>query len=363
MSASSPAASPAPVDSPARTGSSAPRALLLVNLGTPASPAVDDVRTYLREFLGDPDVISLPAPIRWLLLEGIILRTRPKKSAEAYQKVWTERGSPLMFHSLDLVERVRERVAPGTRVEVAMRYGSPSLASVLAKLKADGVDDICVFPLYPQYSRASTRTVETKIKLEIRKLNYRPTLSWVPAFFDEPAFIDAFADVGKRAMEGFAWDKILMSFHGYPTRYLKEDDPSGGHCMRRDDCCDVDVDANKDCYKHQCVRTAEALNSKLGLKADDVTTCYQSRLQDTWVKPYTDAVVEEAAKRGAKRLLVFCPAFIADCLETLEEIAIRANEDFRAHGGEELRLVPSLNSEPEWADAVVTLARRIHGAL
>jgi len=341
----------------------AKRALLLINLGTPDSTSVDDVRRYLREFLGDPDVISLPAPLRFLLLEGIILRTRPKKSAHAYQQIWTERGSPLLFHSQDLADKVREKVAKDTRVALAMRYGNPSIHDVLQQLQRDGVDELCVFPLYPQFSRASTKTVITKLNLEARRLGYAPKVSWVPAFYDAPAFIDAFVDVGRKAMADFAFDKVLMSFHGYPERYLREDDPSGRHCLKRADCCDVAVDANRDCYKHQCVVTARDLTAKLGLAPEQTIVCYQSRLQDTWVKPYTDKVVVEAAQQGVKRLLVFSPAFVADCLETLEELAMRANEDFRAAGGEELRLVPSLNSEPAWVDAVVSLARAVDPAL
>ncbi len=341
----------------------AKRALLLVNLGTPDSASVDDVRRYLREFLSDPDVISLPAPIRALLLEGIILRTRPRKSAKAYQSIWTERGSPLLFHSLDLTEAVRRRVAPTTRVELAMRYGNPSIHDVLQRLQQDGVDDICVFPLYPQYSRASTKTVITKVTVEAKKLGYAPRLSWVPAFYDAPAFIDAFVSAGKKTMADFDFDHVLMSFHGYPERYLREDDPSRRHCLKSAGCCDVAVDANRDCYKHQCVVTARLLRERLGLSEAQTTVCYQSRLQDTWVKPYTDQVIVEAAQRGIKRLLVLSPAFVADCLETLEELAMRADEDFRAAGGHELRLVRSLNSEPEWADAVVGLARAVDSAL
>lgn len=339
------------------------RALLLVNLGTPDSTSVDDVRRYLREFLGDPDVISLPAPLRWLLLEGIILRTRPKKSAEAYKQVWTDRGSPLLFHTTDLAAAMASKVSPATTVAVAMRYGSPSIRSVLDQLKADGVDDITVLSLYPQYARASTKTVDTKIAVELKKMAWAPTLHTVPAFFDDDGYIDAFAERGREAMAGFAWDEVLMSFHGYPERYLREDDPSGQHCLRRADCCDVDVDANKDCYKHQCVVTAKLLRDRLGLDEAKTTICYQSRLQDTWVKPYTDEVVVDAAKRGVKKLLVFSPAFVADCLETLEELAIRANEDFKAAGGEELRLVPSLNSGDRWVDAVVAIARKTSPAL
>jgi ferrochelatase len=335
------------------------RALLLVNLGTPKSTSVADVRDYLREFLGDPDVISLPAPLRWLLLEGVILRTRPRKSAEAYRKVWTERGSPLMFHSLDLVERVQERVADGTKVLLAMRYGEPSIARALATLKEQNIDEVCVFPLYPQWSRASTKTVVTKLHLEARRLGYAPRFDIVPAFYDHPAYIDAFVDVGRAAMEGFAWDRVLMSFHGYPERYLREDDPTHAHCLAKKDCCDVAVDANRDCYKHQCEVTARALVAGLGLDATKVDVCYQSRLRDNWAKPFTDEIVVDAARKGCKRLLVFCPAFVADCLETLEEIEQRAAEDFIAAGGETLKLVPSLNSGARWADGVVSLARAV----
>ncbi len=334
------------------------RALLLVNLGTPTSTSVADVRTYLREFLLDPDVISLPTPLRYLLVEGIILRTRPKKSAAAYDKIWTERGSPLLFHSQDLAERVQHDVEADTHVALAMRYGEPSIASVIGDLHARGIDDVTVFPLYPQYSRASTKTVQIKVQQELRRRGFSPTLRFVPAFYDAPEFLDAFVAVGRRALAEGPFDKVLMSFHGYPERYLREDDPTGRHCLKSDTCCDVASDANRDCYKHQCTVTAQELTTRLGLDDKDVIVTYQSRLRDTWVRPYTDQVVVDIAKAGAKRVLAFSPAFVADCLETLEEIALRADEDFRAHGGDRLTLVPSLNSEPEWVQAVVSLARR-----
>jgi ferrochelatase len=244
-----------------------------------------------------------------------------------------------------------------------MRYGAPSILDTLARLQRDGVTDVTVFPLYPQYARASTKTVVTKVARDAKRLGYSPAWRWVPAFYDAPAFIDAFVAVGRRAIDTTPHDKVLLSFHGYPERYLREDDPSGAHCLRRPDCCDVAVDANRDCYKHQCVATAKALTARLGLRYEDVAVCYQSRLRDNWARPFTDTVVVDAARAGAKRLLVFCPAFVADCLETLEEIAIRADEDFREHGGEKLTLVPSLNSEPEWVSAVVSLARAVDPAL
>ena len=333
--------------------------LLLVNLGTPRSTDVDDVRVYLREFLGDPDVITLPAPLRWLLLEAVILRTRPRKSAEAYKKIWTERGSPLLFHSQDLTAQVQNRTAPSTEVLLAMRYGEPSIANALRAFKDKNVEHICVLPLYPQYARASTKTVVDKLKLEQKKLGYGASIDVVPAFYDDVGFIDGFVAAGREALRSFTPDRVLMSFHGYPTRYLVED--SHGHCKPGNDggpCCDVVVDDNRDCYLRQCKVTSKLIVERLGLDPLKVTNCYQSRLLDNWVRPFTDAVVVEAAQQGAKKLLVFCPAFVADCLETLEEIALRADEDFRAAGGEELRLVPSLNSSDGWADAVVALARK-----
>ena len=327
-----------------------------MNLGTPKSPGVDDVRAYLREFLGDPDVISLPAPLRWLLLEGVILRTRPKKSAEAYKKIWTDRGSPLLFHSEDLATRVKERVSPSTEVALAMRYGEPSIAAVLKTLKDKNVDEICLFPLYPQYARASTKTVVDKVTLEAKRLGYAPKIAVVPAFYDDDSYLDGFVVAAQEMLKTFEPDGVLLSFHGYPERYLRED--SGSHCLRDASCCDVVVDANRDCYLRQCKVTAAELMARMALKEQDVVVCYQSRLRDTWVKPFTDDVVIAAGKAGKKKLLVFCPAFVADCLETLEEIELRAAEEFRAHGGQELRLVPSLNASPAWADAVIALARK-----
>lgn len=340
-------------------------ALLLVNLGTPRSPSEADVRTYLREFLGDPDVISLPAPLRWLLLEGVILRTRPKKSAAAYRQIWTDRGSPLMFHSEDLTARVAELLPKTTTTALAMRYAEPSLASVLKRLQDQKIDKICLFPLYPQYARASTKTVVDKLRKEMARLHYEAAVDVVPAFYDDAEFIDAFADNGRRVLASFKPDRVIMSFHGYPERYLREDGP--GHCLKdaAQSCCDVVVDANRDCYLRQCKVTSARLQTALHaeLAGLTVTNCYQSRLRDNWVRPFTDDVIVEAAAAGVKKLLVFCPAFIADCLETLEEIELRAGEDFRKHGGDELRLVPSLNSSPAWAKAVVSMAVRTTPAL
>ena len=275
-------------------------ALLLVNLGTPRSTSTADVRDYLREFLGDPDVISLPAPLRWLLLEGVILRTRPKKSAEAYKKIWTDRGSPLMFHSQDLTAQVKKRLGSSTEVALAMRYGDPSINSVLKTLQEKNVTRICVFPLYPQYARASTKTVVDKIKLEMKKLAYSAAVDVVPAFYDDDAYVDAFVDNGKEALKSFQPDRILVSFHGYPERYLRED--SGGHCFKdgTESCCDVDVSANHDCYLRQCKVTSARIVKGLGVDAARVTNCYQSRLQDSRSSPSPTPSSSRLARRAPR---------------------------------------------------------------
>jgi protoporphyrin/coproporphyrin ferrochelatase len=333
--------------------------LLLVNLGTPRSPSVPDVREYLREFLSDPHVISMPAPLRWLLLNAVILRTRPAKSAHAYQSIWsTTRGSPLLFHSEDLLQAVQSRM-PDVHVALAMRYGAPTIKSGLEELKKAGVARVCVFPLYPQFALASTQTVIDKVVLEATQLGMRDQLTFVPPFFDDDATLDVFASIYRRTTSDYQPDHVLLSFHGLPEQHVRMTDPTKQHCLNpRYACCDVDVPANARCYRRQCLVSAQGLVERLDLDKVGYTMCFQSRLRDSWMRPYTDEVLIELAKAGKKRLVVMAPAFVADCLETLEEIEMRAKESFLEHGGEDLRLVPSLNSEPAWADALVNLARR-----
>lgn len=333
--------------------------LLLVNLGTPDDPSPSSVRRYLREFLADPRVLDIGAVGRWALLNLIILPTRPRKSAAAYQKIWTKRGSPLMTNSEDLLIAVRERLGPSWAVELGMRYQRPSIASAMAALQAAGVDRIVVFPLYPQYSASSTgSTVEEVFRIAAQEW-VTPTLSFVEPFYDEPLFIEAFAARGAPILEAERPEHVLLSFHGLPERHMRKADPTGRHCLASDDCCDRMVAANRHCYRAQCFATARALAKRLGLADGRWSVSFQSRLGRTpWIGPYTDVVLKELAAAGKKRLVVFCPAFVADCLETLEEIGIRAQADFTAAGGERLVLVPSLNASPAWVDGVVGLVRR-----
>lgn len=330
--------------------------LLLVNLGTPSAPETGPVRRYLRQFLSDPRVIDINPLGRWLLLNLFILPFRPKTSAAAYRKVWTERGSPLLVHSLDLLEKVRARL-PGVPVELGMRYQEPSLALALERLLRAGCDRLTVFPLYPQYASSATgSTLEEVWRLAGRLWN-TPALSVVPPFYDHPAFLDAFAKVARPVLDEVAPDLVLMSFHGLPERQVKKSDAAGNHCLAAAGCCDAIGDANRMCYRAHCYATARGLAERLGV-AGKYEVAFQSRLGRTpWIRPFTDVRVRELAAAGTKRIAVLCPSFVADCLETLEEVGLRLREDFLAHGGEELRLVPSLNATEAWVDAVVELAR------
>jgi ferrochelatase len=333
--------------------------LLLVNLGTPDAPTTRAVRRYLREFLSDPRVIDLHPVARTLLLELVILPFRPAKSAEAYAKVWTPEGSPLMIYSRGLEKKVRAVMGKEVVVELAMRYGNPSLEGAVEKLRLAGVSRIFLAPLYPQYSSACTGSSVQAVFKVLGRQAAVPSLSVLPPFYDDPGFLAAFAARGREVMERDKPDHVLFSFHGLPERQVRAADHSGNHCLRSDDCCDVIVPANRDCYRAHSFATARGLAKLLGLAEGESTVCFQSRLGSTpWIKPYTDATIEKLAKEGKKRLVVFCPAFVADCLETIEEIGLRAREQFLEAGGESLSLVPSLNDDDAWVAALVALVRR-----
>ena len=333
--------------------------LRLCNLGTPEQPTPSSVRRYLREFLADPRVLDINPLGRWALLNLIILPFRPRKSAAAYQKIWTDRGSPLLTHSQELVTAVRARLGSGWAVELGMRYQQPSIAAALDRLRAAGADRVVVFPLYPQYSASSTGSSVEEVFRVAGERWVTPTLSFIEPFYDEPAFIDAFAAQGSGVLAAEQPDHVLFSFHGLPERHMRKADDTGAHCLASESCCDRMVLANRHCYRAQCFATARALVRRLGLGEGTFSVTFQSRLGRTpWIRPYTDVALLQLAAQGKKRLVVFCPAFVADCLETLEEIGIRAQHDFVAAGGERLTLVPSLNASPLWVEAIVALVRR-----
>ncbi len=331
--------------------------LLLINLGTPDSPEVPEVRRYLREFLSDPRVLDIHPLARAFVLNAFILPRRPRESAAAYRKIWTERGSPLLFHGLDLADRVREILGDGVQVELGMRYQNPSIESALGKFRDAGVDRIVAFPLFPQYSSAATGSAVAKLFDLAGRLWNVPSIQVVPPFYDHPSYLDCFAESARPIIEELRPDKVLMSFHGLPERQIVKSDESGGrHCLQSDACCERICEANRNCYRAHSLATARGIASRLELDPERYIVCFQSRLgNDPWIRPFTDEVVVDLARAGVKRLAVLSPAFVADCLETLEELAMRARDDFVANGGEDLRLVPSLNSEPSWAEAVVRI--------
>jgi ferrochelatase len=332
--------------------------VLLVNLGTPESPRVADVRRYLREFLSDPYVLDMPAAARWLLLHGVILPFRPRRSARAYRKIWTRQGAPLLVHGRALRDALARALGSAYRVELGMRYGAPSIRGALQRLCAGDVARILVLPLFPQYSRAATGSALAKLDQELEHAPELAPTEVLPPFYAEPRFIAAWTELARPQLEAFRPDFVLLSYHGLPERQVKAADPSGGFCLASEACCAAIVDANRDCYRAHCFATTRALAAALELDPERHASSFQSRLGRTpWIVPHTDRVLPELAAAGHQRLAVLCPAFVADCLETLEEIGIRAREQWSELGGQELLLVPSLNASPAWVETVAQWVR------
>ena len=322
--------------------------LLLINLGTPGSPDVAAVRRYLRQFLADKRVITLPAPLRYLLLYGIILPFRPRKSAHAYQAIWTPNGSPLLTNSFKLRDKLQARLGADCKIALGMRYGRPSIENALSELQE--CDNITILPLYPQYSSAASgSSIELVLQIMARQDTF-PSINLIRDFHQHPGFIQAQAELIKPYLSNH--DYLLFSYHGVPENHLLQ-----GDCKTRCiDSCAASSPNNSSCYRAQCLRTSSLLAKSLGLTAQQHGTSFQSRLGRTpWIKPYTDKVLQDLAARGIKRLAIACPSFVADCLETLEEIGMRAKEQWLALGGEQLTLVPSLNDSDAWVDAVLDI--------
>ena len=332
---------------------------LLVNLGTPDEPTPSAVRRYLREFLGDPRVLTLPAPIRWLLLNLVILPTRPRRTAAAYRAIWTRQGSPLRVHSEALRDGVATALGEDFRVELAMRYGKPSIASALAALERAGVERVVVLPLFPQYASSVTASAAAEVTRVLQAASDPPLLEILGAFYDEPEFVSCWAALAREPLVDFGPDHVLFSFHGLPENQIRASDRTRGHCLAKPDCCSASGADIARCYRAQCVSTAERLRQALELPRDKTSSAFQSRLGPTpWIRPFTDEELPLLRKRGVKRLAVFCPSFVSDCLETLEEVGIRLREQWRSLGGEDLWLAPCLNGDPRFAEAVARWIRR-----
>lgn len=348
-------AAPSKTPPPSRAGSRPRDGVLLINLGTPDAPRAPEVRRYLREFLSDPRVIDIPALPRFLLVNGIIAPFRAPRSAAAYRTIWGPQGSPLLTNGRALEAALQQRL--GDRpVALGMRYGQPSLASALERLLERGVERVLAVPLYPQYASSSTgSSVERLYRLASERWN-TPWIEVLPPFFDAPEFLDAAAELARPVLARLEPDHVLLSYHGLPERHIRKSDPSGSHCLASAGCCDQPCAANRWCYRAQCFATSRGLAARLGLPEERISTAFQSRLgRDPWIQPFTDERVLELARAGVKRLAVLCPSFAADCLETLEEIGGRAREEFLAHGGEALELVPCVNASPGWVAGLAAL--------
>lgn len=332
--------------------------LLLINLGTPNSPEPEDVGRYLREFLMDPYIIDLPWPLRWFLVNLIIVPKRKFESAKLYQSIWSEKGSPLLFHLRSLADEVKSRAGNRFEVEIAMRYGDPSIHEGLKKLATKSLDEIVVFPLYPQYSESTVRTSREACVKAAKRVGIHERLRFVEPFPVHKAFISPLAKQIKKVWDEAHLEHLLISFHGLPEKQIRRTDLSGGkHCLQSDDCCERLIDCNRNCYRAQCFATSRALADELGLGRDQYSISFQSRFgRAKWIEPYTEDKIRELAQRGVKRLAVVCPAFLADCLETIEEIGARGRELFLSAGGVEFRLIPCLNSDSEWVDGVIQIA-------
>lgn len=323
------------------------KGILLVNLGTPDSTSVADVRRYLREFLMDKRVIDIPAIPRWILVNVIIATFRAPKSAAEYRKLFTERGSPLKFYTEDLTKLLQNELGSEYVVEFGMRYQNPSIKSALDKLKKQKVASIHVIPLFPQYASATTGSVHDKVMEIVKDWQIIPEIKFTSQFFDSPLLIETFAENGKKWMERHDYDHFLFSYHGLPERQIRKG--SVDNYCKLGPCCSTYHEKNRFCYRAQCFQTTRLIVEKLGIPPEKYTVCFQSRLgKDPWIKPYTEDVLHDLAAKGVKKVLAFSPAFVSDCLETTVEVGETYQEFFLHDGGERWDLVESLNVSPKW---------------
>jgi protoporphyrin/coproporphyrin ferrochelatase len=327
------------------------RGVLLMNLGSPDSTEVKDVRRYLNQFLMDGRVIDKPYLLRALLVKGIIVPFRAPKSAEAYKTIWTNDGSPLIVLSKQLRDAVQQQVE--MPVEITMRYGNPTPDAAFEKLlqRLPEMDEVVAVPLYPHYAMSSFETAVEYVKEIHRKKKYKFALSFIKPYFKEPEYIDALADHIRPYLQQ-DYDHMLFSYHGVPARHIIKSDITGKHCLQSADCCSRPSPAHAYCYRHQCITTTRLVTEKLSVPSEKYSISFQSRLGKGWLEPFTDVRLEEMPKEGIKKLLILCPAFVSDCLETLEEIEMRGRETFMEAGGESYAMIPCLNTHPLWVKAL-----------
>ena len=331
------------------------KGVLLVNLGSPDSTSVEDVRRYLNEFLMDPRVIDSPWVLRRFIVSMILLR-RPGKSAEAYRKIWKPEGSPLIVISRNVQARLQERLT--MPVALAMRYRNPSIANAVMGLAEQKIDEVLLIPLFPHYAMSSYETAVERVKYIAAKIAPQMLIKVQAPYGNLPEYIDALAASAANYLEA-GYDHLLFSFHGVPERHLKKTDPTHRHCLAVPNCCEGEHPVHATCYRAQCFKTVAAFVKRAGVPSGKFSVSFQSRLgRDPWLSPYTDLELAELPKRGVKNLMVMCPAFVSDCLETLEEIGIRGRETFMSAGGTDFSLIPCLNEHSRWIIALEKMIER-----
>lgn len=323
------------------------KGVLLVNLGSPDSPEPKDVKKYLGEFLMDERVIDVPLWARTLLVKGIILNTRPKASAKAYKKIWWEDGSPLIVLSERLQNKIQKQI--DYPVALAMRYGSMTIKKGLQELVDKGVDEVFLIPLYPQFAMATTETILVLAE-DVRKANFpNLKLSSLPAFYNNTEYIQVLSNSIANHLKGKTYEHLLFSYHGVPERHIRKSDITKSHCKIDGSCCSTPSPSHQFCYRHQCKEVTRLVAEKLNLKEGTFSTSFQSRLGfDPWLQPYTDRTIERLGKQGVKNMAIVTPAFVSDCLETLEEIAMEGEEIFHEVGGNSFTTIPCLNDDDQW---------------
>ena len=330
--------------------------VILLNLGSPDSTSTPDVRNYLREFLMDGRVLDIPFLLRWLIVHCFILPRRPQQSAEAYENVWTDEGSPLIVTSLKQQKALQEKL--DIPVALGMRYGNPTTEAAIDELIDKGVDDLFIIPLYPHYAMSSYETAVVYLNNILKKKKVSMRTRLLPPFYKDEAYISALVESAKPYLENSDYDRLIFSFHGIPERHILKSDPSKSHCFISDNCCQNCNAAHATCYRHQCTQTVQSFVDQLGLPKEKYFLSFQSRLgRDPWLQPYTDKTIEKHAEEGYKKIKVICPAFTTDCLETLEEIAIEGKEIFEEAGGEHFEHIPCLNENHNFIEF---LAGKVH---
>lgn len=329
------------------------KGILLNNLGSPKTTETKDVKKYLSEFLMDERVIDIPYWKRWLLIKGIILQVRPKKSGAAYKKIWWKEGAPLVVISERFTKKVREKM--NIPVSLAMRYGAMSIEKGIKELTDKGVTEIMLVPLYPHYAMSSYESAVVKTEEILIEKYPKVILDVLPPFYNKPDYIKVMSDTIKKHLKNFQYDHLLFSYHGIPERHIKKSDPTKSHCKLDNSCCEQNSVAHHTCYRHQCFETTKGIVKNLGLKKETYSNSFQSRLlKDPWLKPYTDFELVKFPSLGKKKLAVITPAFVSDCLETLEEIAIEGKKEFLKAGGTNYKHIPCMNDNEDWVTIMVS---------